>query len=510
MSTSAASSRGHTARRRRLTARRVPLAFFAALALGACAVGPDFVRPSAPTGAGYLPDAGGPAVEGGGGAQRFVTGGALRADWWKEFGSPALDATVEEALKGSPSLAGANATLRASENQLRAGYGVFFPQVSASLDATRERLSPSRLGLSGPASVFNLFTLQGAVSYVADVFGGARRRVEASHAQVELERGTTLATYTTLTANVVNTSIARAGYRAEVEATRVSVEATTQRVDLTETQYAAGLAPYASVMNLKAQLAALKSTLPPLEQRADQASHLLAVLAGRTPSEWTPPDLRLADFCLPVELPLSLPSALVRQRPDILIAEAQLHEASAEVGASTANLLPTLTLSGELGNDSTTWRELRNPAGRFWSSGAELSVPVFQGGALWYSRKAAVEAYRAARAQYQQVVLTAFEQVADTLAALGHDAEAVRAAEEGRDAARTALALTDANYRVGTADYLSLMTATSQYQAAEIGYLGAVTQRLQDTVALYVALGGGWWNDRAGHVDDVAPPGTAR
>jgi NodT family efflux transporter outer membrane factor (OMF) lipoprotein len=301
------------------------------------------------------------------------------------------------------------------------------------------------------------------------------------------------ATYLALTANVVNTSVARAAYRAEIAATHAIIDAAAARVELAEAQYAAGTVPYVSVLSLKTELASLRASLPPLEFRAEQAGHLLAVLVGRMPAEWTPPELALADFALPAELPLSLPSALVRQRPDILLAEARLHIASAQIGVATAELLPSLTLSGTLGNNAVLWSELRNPNGRFWSAGADLSVPVFQGGQAWYGRQAAIDAYQAACADYQQVVLSAFQQVADTLRALDHDAELVRDSAEGLAAARTALALTDANYRAGLADYLALMTATGQSQAAEISYLAAVAQRLQDSVALYVALGGGWW-----------------
>ena len=480
----------------------------AALLVAACAAGPDFVRPSPPAQAGYLPEAApavaAPTAAADGHAQGFASGAAVPADWWHLFGSSDLDRVVSEALAHNETLVSASASLRQSEDALRAGYGVYFPQVDADLGATRQRASPLRFGQSGPSSIFNLFTLSGSVGYLLDVFGGARREVEALHAGVEVERGLALATYLALTANVVNTSIASAAYRAEIAATRASTEAAAAQLELAEAQFTAGTAPYANVLSLKAQLAGLEAALPPLELRAEQADHLLAVLAGHAPADWTPPRLLLDDFVLPQSLPLSLPSALVRQRPDVLAAEARLHAASAQIGVATAALLPSLTLSGTLGHDASRWPQLRDASGRFWSAAGDLSVPVFQGGKSWYGRKAALDAYQAALADYRQAVLSAFQQVADTLRALDHDGELVRAQSDAQAAAREALELTQANYEAGVAGYLAVLTATSQYQAAEIGYLAARSQRLQDTVALFIAVGGGWW-DPAAPVPALAP-----
>ena len=303
-----------------------------------------------------------------------------------------------------------------------------------------------------------------------------------------------LAAYLSMTANIVNTSIARAGYRAEIAATQSLIAAAAEQVELAQIQAKAGTMPYAAALSLQSQLSGLQASLAPLEFRADQADHLLAVLVGHAPAEWTPPDLALSDFSLPEDLPLSLPSELVRQRPDILAAEARLHAASAEIGVATAALFPSLTLNGSLGTSTNQWSELGEQQGRFWSSNGALSVPVFQGGSAWYGRKAAIDAYQAAQADYRQVVLNGLQQVADALRALQHDAEALRAESDSAVAARESLKLTQANYRAGLADYLAVLTATNQLQTAQIGYVAAVAQRLQDTVALFVALGGGWWN----------------
>jgi NodT family efflux transporter outer membrane factor (OMF) lipoprotein len=481
----------------------------AAVLVSACAVGPDFKRPAAPAVDRYTAEPlAGDTVAADGHSQRFADNAAVPGDWWQLFGAADLDRVVHEALERNQTLAAATANLRQSENARRAGFGVFLPQVSAGGTAVRERVSPLELGQAGGSNLFNLFTVSGSVGYVLDLFGGNRRRLEALGAEVDLARDNELAAYLALTANVVNTTIARAAYRAEANATRDSIAAAREQVRLAEAQAEAGTAAYASVLALRTQLAALEASLPPLELHADQAGHLLAVLAGRSPAEWSPPEIALDALQLPADLPVSLPSALVRQRPDILAAEASLHVASAEIGVATANMLPSITLSGALGSEATRLGNLGAEAGHVWSAGGDISVPVFQGGSLWYTRQAAVDAYKASFADYRQTVLTAFEQVADTLRALEHDAESVRASAAAAQAAEESLALTQANYQSGIADYLAVLTATQQVQSARLGYLQASAQRLQDTVALYVALGGGWWT-AATPIPGI-PPSAAR
>jgi NodT family efflux transporter outer membrane factor (OMF) lipoprotein len=483
-------------------------AFAGAALLAGCAVGPNFVRPAEPTFDGYLEPRETPAtVSADGHAQHFVAGAQVPAQWWELFGAPALNGIVSEALTRNQTVASAVSTLHQSESALRAGYGVFYPHLEAGLDASRQRSAPANIGQNVPSSVFNLFTLSGSVSYLVDLFGGARRQVESLHADVDFERNEVLAAYFAMTANIVNTSIARAGYRAEIAATQSLIDSTADQVNLAQIQAKAGTMPYSAALSLQSQLAGLQASLAPLEFRADQADHLLAVLVGRAPAEWTPPDLALSDFSLPENLPLSLPSELVRQRPDILAAEARLHEASAQIGVATAALFPSLTLNGALGTSTSEWSQLGQQQGRFWSTGAGLSVPVFQGGSAWYGRKAAIDAYQATLSDYRQVVLNAFQQVADTLRALEHDAESLRAESESAAAAREALALTQANYQAGLADYLAVLTATNQLQTAQIGYVSAVAQRLQDSVALFVALGGGWWNSPTGMPNSAAAAG---
>jgi NodT family efflux transporter outer membrane factor (OMF) lipoprotein len=254
--------------------------------------------------------------------------------------------------------------------------------------------------------------------------------------------------------------------------------------------------PYVNVVTLEAQIAATRASLPALENRADQARHLLAALVGKTAAEWSPPAIALAELTLPLDLPLSLPSKLVRQRPDILTAEAQLHAATARIGVATAAMLPNLTLGGDVGVNSPSLATLFSPAALFFSLGASLLQPLFHGGTLWYQRKQAIDAREYAFASYRQTVLAAFQQVADVLRALQHDADAVAAQDASVAAAQAALKLVQANYQAGVSDYLQLLTADEQLLQARLGLIQTSAQRLQDTVALYVALGGGWWNQK--------------
>jgi len=466
------------------------------LCLWGCAVGPNFVRPKPPAVTQYTqgrePSA---TVAADGQTQYFQHGAKIAADWYRLFRSPKLDLMIKEAVAQNPSLQAAQARLRQSQENLRAGYGVFFPQIGGSFEAMRERFTSAQFGVGqAPGNTFNLFTTQVTVSYLVDLFGGQRRHVEGLAAQVDYQNYTAMATYLTLLGNVVNAAIAQAAYRAQIDATERILAMQKEQVSLTEAQYQAGTVPYAAVVSLQTQLAATEATLGPLKQNLDKTQHLLSALVGRPPAEWAAPRLDLADFTLPKELPVTLPSALVRQRPDILAAEAQLHTASANIGVATAALFPSLTLSAAYGFTSTDITRLFDPRAKVWNIAGGLTQPIFRGGTLWFQRKAAVEAYEASLADYRQVVVTAFQQVADSLRAVEHDAETLKAQADALAAAEEALKLLTANYKAGLVNYLQILTANNQYQQARLGYIQAQALRLQDTAALFVALGGGWWN----------------
>lgn len=463
--------------------------------LGGCMVGPNFVSPSSTYANHYTREAQPEStVTADGKTQHFTSGGSVPANWWQLFKSAPMDGVVQQAIANNPTLQASEATLRQSQDELRAGYGVFFPQAQVGLADSRQRTSTAQTGSQTPGRIFNLVTLSGTIGYALDVFGGERRTIESLQAQADYQNYENKAAYLTLSANVVNTSIARAAYMAQISATKELIDLEKEQLRLTQAQVSTGVAPYANVLTVQGLIAANQASLAPLEQNASKAEHLLATLEGIGPAEAQLPDIELTGITLPSDLPVSLPSDLVHQRPDILAAEEQMHVASAKIGVATAAMFPSFSLSGTYGVSGSG--NLSTVGGSFWNIGPSVTVPVLQGGSLWYGRKAAVDAYQVSQANYRQVVLDAFAQVADTLKALEHDAQALQAQVEAKSAACEALKLLQANYSAGMVSYLDVLTADVQFHEATIAYLQAVAQRYQDTVALFVSLGGGWWNNK--------------
>jgi len=469
----------------------------ATLALGACAVGPDFVLPESPRDAAY---SAGPmpsqTLDVEGNQQHFSTGTLSTSHWWEMFQAPSLNALIDQALKQNPSLQASEASLRQSQDLLRAGYGVFFPQVSIGLGASRTAIAPMQLGSSTSGSIFNLMTASASVSYALDVFGGERRQVEALRAQVDYQKYSTVAAYLMLSANMVNASIARAAYLAQISATEELIALEKDQLKVAQAQVTGGTTAYATVLSIQSLIASNEASIAPLRQQANQAEHLLASLEGVDPSHVVLPAITLENLTLPDNIPISLPSGLVRNRPDILAAEAQMQVASANIGVATANMFPSISLSAGYGIASNTFSSLSGPSQEFWSAGPGVSIPIFKGGSLYYARLAALDAFEQSQYSYKQTVLSAFSQVADCLTALEHDAEALQGQLDAKTAAAQALRLQQISYNAGLVDYLSVLIADVQYHQASIAYLQALAQRYQDTVALYVALGGGWQNNR--------------
>jgi len=474
--------------------RRLVRAACAGLLLASCAVGPSYTRPAPPAAPGYTPGPLAPTTAAAGTAQTFVVSDHLIPDWWRLLHAPAIDALVADALAHSPTIEAAEAALRRSEASLRAGYGIFFPQADLSAGVSRQRYSPARVGSPLPGSVFNLFTVSGNVSYPLDLWGGQRRTVEVLAAQAEGERYALVAARLVLSSNVVNTAIAAAAYRAQLDATRELIRLEQDQVDLGQAQAEAGTVPYANVLTLQSQQATTRATLPVLQQRLDQAESLLATLTGHFAGGWSPPAVALSELALPAELPLSLPAALVRQRPDVLIAETELHASTAQIGVATAAMLPNVTLGASYGANNPVLADLTASNSVFWSLLAGVTQPLFRGGMLYYQRKAAIAARDQALANYRQTVLAAVAQVADSLHALGNDADAVDAQREALKMAADAFGLIEINYDAGLANYLQVLTANTQFLQSRLATIQAEAQRLQDTVALFAALGGGWWN----------------
>ena len=470
-----------------------------ALAWAGCAVGPNYVRPEAPKNPSYtatpIPKA---TVIAENQAQRFVEAKQVAADWWKLFENSQVDDFIVVAIADNPTLQAAEATLRQSQDILQAGYGVFIPQIGGNVGASRQKSNPRLIGSTLPSGVFNLFTLSASVNYTLDIWGSQRRQIEGLKAQMEAQRYKVMGTYIMLAGNIVNTAIAQAAYRAQIQATQDLILLEKDQVGITKAQAEAGTVPFSNVLSLQSELASTQATLPALRQKIDQANHLLATLLGRAPADLSSTQgthgLDLKDFKLPENLPVSLPSELVHQRPDILLAEAQLISANAQIGVATAAMFPSLTLNGAVGLNSTSVGNLFRSDSLFWGLGANLAGPIVDGGTRWYQRKAAIDAHDAVLANYRQTVLSALAQVADTLRAVEHDAETLSAQADAVHAASDAFQLMHINYQTGIATYLQVLIADEQYHQATLAYVQAQAQRLQDTVALYVALGGGWWN----------------
>ncbi|HZR38261.1 MAG TPA: efflux transporter outer membrane subunit [Nevskia sp.] len=474
------------------------IAAFAA-ALSACAVGPDFKRPDSPQAQSYtatpLPARTVAAKGEAGKVQTFQHGADIPAQWWTLFHSEKLNALVEEALRANQDVAAAQAALRQANENARAAQGSFFPSFDGSGTVTRQKISGTSFGQpSAGTSIYSVFNASVNVSYTLDVWGGVRRGVEAQRAQAEYQDFQLEGTYLTLTANVVTTAVQEASLRAQIAATEQIVDADRKQLEVVKRQFDLGGVSKVDVLTQQSQLANILATLPSLRKQLAQNRNLLAVLLGRLPSEQPAARFELDDLKLPEDLPVSVPSRLVGQRPDIRAQEALLHQASAEVGVATANMLPQVTISGSYGDSNTNISDLLKSASNVWSIGGGLTQPIFHGGELLHKKRAAVAAYDQALAKYRGTVLGAFQNVADTLHALDADAAALQAQDEAADAAEEAFKLARTQYQAGSISNLTLLVSLRQYQQARIAQLQAQAARYADTAALFQALGGGWWN----------------
>jgi NodT family efflux transporter outer membrane factor (OMF) lipoprotein len=486
---------------RLLLLKSAAVAVLASLALTACSVGPDFHRPEAPKTNTYtakaLPEKTAATSVPGGDAQRFVFGQDIPAQWWAVFHSDALDQLIRQALADSPTLAAAQAALREARGNVRAEIGAaFFPSIDTKVSGEREKFSGAAFGQpSSKSSLFNLYNASVKVSYVLDIFGGARREIEALQSQVDYQRFQLEGAYLALTSNIVTAAVREASLRAQILTTQEILKVEGEHLDLVERQFQLGAVSRSDVLAQQTQLAQTRATLPPIEKDLAQTRHQLAVLVGKLPGEGAAlPEFELDSMKLPPELPVSLPSSLVHQRPDIQASESLLHAASAQVGVATANLYPQITLTGSYGWEATKIGDLFHNGSSIWSLAAGLLQPVFHGGELTAKRSAAVAAYDQAAAQYRETVLQAFQNVADVLRALDADATTLKAQAEAEAAARATLDLTQKQFKLGAVSYLSLLNAERQYRQIKISLVQAQAARFADTAALFHALGGGWWN----------------
>ena len=509
-----------------------PLACFviAAVAVAGCAVGPNFHKPAAPAGAGYstqpLPETTASTNLPGGDAQRLVMGRDLPFEWWQTFESPALNSLVEQAFRANPSIKAAQAALRQAQELVYAQQGYFYPTGAADYNFERQKLAGNLTGTSAPGAqgdgtsitayqnpspnppphnkplYFNFHTAQLTVGYTPDVFGGNRRKVESLDAQARMQRFELEATYITLASNVVAAAIQEASTRAQIAAAKEIIDYDEKSLQILRDKFELGYAMRIDVAAQEAALAQAKQLLPPFEKQFEQTRDLIRALVGKLPNQEIEETFDLASLKLPPELPVSLPAQIIEQRPDVRAAEEQLRSANAEVGVAIASMLPQFSITGAVGGTATTFPWLFRSGGPFWNLIGDVTQPVFAGGTLLHTKRAADQALLQAAAQYQTTVITAYQNVADTLHALVADADTLAAADAAERAAKVTLDLTHQRAQDGYTDYLTDFAAGVAYSQAVLGRIQAQATRFGDTTALYQALGGGWWN-RKGELTSI-------
>jgi NodT family efflux transporter outer membrane factor (OMF) lipoprotein len=488
--------------------------------LSACSVGPDFTPPAAPQNAGYapqpLPQVTASGAVQGGNAQHFVSGADIPFDWWTVYKSPALDALVERAFRANPTVEQAKAALLQAQESVYAQQGYFFPTVAVGYQFQRQMVAGNLAssvapGVQGNGKViaafqnpagptfnkalyYNFHTAQLTVGYSPDVFGLNRRQVESLEAQAAVQRYELEATYITLASNVVAAAVQEVSTRAQIAAVKQIIAINEKGLELLRAQQKDGYAMGIDVAAQEAALAAAKQLLPPLQLQFEQTRDLIRALVGNLPNQDVDQTFDLAALHLPDNIPLSLPSKLVDQRPDVRAAEEQLRAANAQVGVAIANRLPLFSLTGDIGGTATQFDQMFSPGGPFWSIIGSVTQPVFDGGTLLHRERAADQALFQAAAQYRSTVITAYQNVADTLHALISDADALSAAVDAEVAAKKTLDLTEAQMNRGYVNYLVLLGAEQSYQQALLTLVQAQATRFGDTAALFEALGGGWWN----------------
>jgi len=461
------------------------------LMLTSCAVGPDFQVPALPVLKGFLPGQG-DGVPG----STVMRGADIPARWWEAFRSPQLNRLIEDAIRNNPDLQAAEAAVRAAQANASALRGTLFPVVAASFDASRQMI-PGRTLTSNAASgadTYSLHTAQVSVSFVADVFGGTRRAIESAEAQAEAQSFQREAVYITLASNIALAAIQEASLRGQIAATRRLIDIQTQLLDILRRQNDRGQIALPDVVAQETAVAQARLLLPPLEKQLAQQRNLLATLTGRFASEGLPAGFELQNFRLQRKLPLSLPADLVRQRPDVRVAEANLHAANAQIGVAIANRLPQITLTGSAGSSADSIARLFSPGTLFWTVAGNAAQTVFDAGSRYFKQKAAEETTAQAAAQYRSTVLVAFQNVADVLRALQSDERAIAAAIAAEQSASRNIELVRRQVEQGQVSSPVLLIAQQAYLQTSLARVQAQAARLADTVALFQALGGGWWN----------------
>lgn len=488
------------------------LVALSAALLAGCSSGPDFERPGKPAATGYTPEPlalqTSSTAGAGGAAQTFAPDKDIPGEWWTLFHSPELDTLIKESLQANPDVDAAQAALRQARENFYAQQGGLFPTLTANGSGQQQLSSPASQGQVGVGSIFGVTAASLNISYSPDIFGGTRRQVESKEATAEYQRFQLEATYLSLTSNVVVAAVNLASLQAQIDATKGIIAILSNSLTVVRRQFDLGGASRADILAQEATLTQTQATLPPLQKQLAQQRNQLMRLVGRSPDQDRGESFDLAKLKLPQELPLSLPSQLVEQRPDVRAAESQLHAASADIGVAVANQMPQFTITGMLGFTSGGIGSLIVPGAGVWSIGLGLAQTVFDGAKLDHQRKAAVAAYERAAAQYRGTVLSAFQDVANALRALQADADTLRAQVAAEQTAAASLRLSEQQYQLGAVNYLILLNAQQTYQTAVINRLKAQAARYTDTAALFQALGGGWWNRSDVDPKSMGQPGV--
>ena len=450
--------------------------------LSACTVGPDFETPAASRSQHYDQQAEQRLGQGGNtpGEQRINLGKKVNGDWWTAFRSPKLDKLVRRAIDGNLELVAADATLRQAASSVAAAEGALYPQVDFGATAGRQRVHTAK-----EPSISNFYAIGPRVGFDLDVFGGNKRQVEQQEAFTDLQKHRYEAAYLTLTGDVASQALLLASATAQMQAVEKLLANDAKNLELVRMAHASGTTTQIDVSLAETRLAQDRTLLPPLAQQRDSARHALSILTGKGPGDWIAPDFELAEFALPSNVPVSLPSEMAHGRPDVLQAEAELHMASAAVGVATANLYPRVTLSASLAQAASG-----NGGAALWGFAAGVAGPIFNGGTLKAERQSAVEGYNATLAGYQQTVISSFGQVADTLQAINHHAEENLAQEDALRAAETSFRLNQQAFAQGANSILQVLEAERAYEQALLGHIRVKTAQYLDTVRLFVALGG--------------------
>lgn len=488
------------------------------LALTACAVGPAYQQPETPAVQHYTAQpepakAVGTSASNGSaaGEQTFVIGAKIKSRWWESFGSDALNALVAQALENNPDLARAKATLERAQYQLKAVKGAFFPHISLDLGARRTRSPGANAGGNFPSQLFSVYTGQVSVSYLPDVFGLNRLVMRDQQAQVDVVQSRLAAAKLSVIGNVVTTTLNLAALNAQVAAIHRTVEDQEKVLGFARTRYQLGAASQFDVLAQQSQLASSQARLTQLQQSHDKVLHLLATYLGEFPSQANGLAIpELASLHLPAVLPVSLPSTLVQNRPDVRAAEAQLRAANAKVGEAVARMYPRIQLTADYGRGSNSIGSFFNFSNRLWDLAAGLTLPLFEGGTLRAQKHAAQAGYRAVLASYKKTVLESFRSVADVLRALQHDAATLDARARAMSSAQQALRLAETQYKTGDIDYASLLSSQTQVEQARVALVQSRAQRFADTAGLYIAFGGAQWaNADEQQADRLTPAASA-